>query len=184
MKIDREELLKDLKDKTANHHDRLALLTKLSDSLLQARPAEGKWNVLENIEHLNRYAAFYVPTMESAASKAKHSGKSVFASGYLGNKFAISMLPSSKMMKVNTFKSKNPIGDVLTREVLDTFRSYLHNISEIIAKVSDLDLEIKTSTTIPLVKIKLGDTLRVVIYHHERHFKQIDECLSVVRKFV
>ena len=45
-----------------------------------------------------------------------------------------------------------------------------------VAKNKNLD-KIKTKTTLPLVKFKLGDTLRFVIHHNERHIVQAKKAL-------
>lgn len=173
MKIDKQELLQELKTMTKRHIELVNTFLNYNNEQLQYRPKPGKWTLLENIEHLNRYAEFYIPVIEKAVNHSKPVSNKVFKSGWLGNKFAVSMLPGESMTTMDTFKSKNPIEDKLDSEVLKIFMSYLNRLQDALSACEKISLNKYTKITIPLLQIKLGDTLRVVIYHHERHMVQI-----------
>lgn len=66
----------------------------------------------------------------------------------------------------------------LTQDVrvnaLEEFEGQLEQWKRILSDLREKDLQ-KTKTSISIsswVKLQLGDTLRVVIYHQERHLKQ------------
>ena len=84
------------------------------------------------------------------------------------------MLPNDEMKKMNTFKSKNPIYSKLNNEkVLLEFLDLQSELKVLLEKARTKNLtKIKTSITLPLLKFRLGDTLRFVIYHNERHIVQ------------
>jgi hypothetical protein len=105
----------------------------------------------------------------------------VFKSGYLGNKFALDMLPKDGMKTMNTFKSKNPIHSQLDKDkVLDTFIQQQKEFLELLEIAENKNLtKIKTSITLPLLKFRLGDTFRFVIYHNERHVVQAKKAISL-----
>ena len=79
----------------------------------------------------------------------------------------------------NTFKSKNPNASKLDKEqVLRTFIKLQEDLRTFLKTGYSKNLDtIKTRTTLPIVKFKLGDTFRFVIHHNERHIVQAKRVL-------
>ena len=78
----------------------------------------------------------------------------------------------------------NPVGSKLTKAHLDKFQSQQGQLIEILENAIDLDFN-KTKSSISISKwvtIKIGDALRVVIYHNERHIEQAEKVLSKIRQ--
>lgn len=159
---------------TQKHLEIVTNLQSLQDTDLQHRPHNRGWNVLECIEHLNRYAAFYHPEIEKRINQSGTKLGTTFKSGWLGNYFAEMMLPKGKPNKMKTFKSMDPVHEHLTRKVLAQFKDNLQQLLQLLDKAMNINLgKVKTAISIsPLIKLKLGDTFRVVIYHNERHLQQ------------
>jgi len=178
MKIKTQDLLAELKTLTQEALFQAEQMRKRPIEQLRWRAEEGKWNVLECIQHLNWYSDFYVPEMRDRMAKAPQTGKSEFKSGWLGNKFANMMKPGAKGMK--TFKDKNPAGDDLDLGILDQFIDYQHQTLELLDRARNVDLSrVKTGITITnWIKLRLGDTFRVVIYHNQRHLAQAQRSLD------
>lgn len=156
--------------------DRFQQLQKLPESRLQQHPVGGGWNALECLEHLNRYAAFYVPEMQKALARAPENPKATYRSGWLGAWFATSMrAENAKPGKMQSPASKNPSGASLNAvQVLDTFEQHLVAIPQILMQARTADwthTRIPTSLS-PLLRINLGDTLRFYIHHIDRHMQQ------------
>ncbi len=180
MKIKQSELIKDLSIQIESQISFVNQLKNISDDILNYRSSSDRWTILENIEHLNRYGDFYVPEFQRVLS---HTQKSiniaeVYKSGWLGNYFANMMLPDTS--KQNTFKSMNPIHVALDKDVLTKHLQQLKQIMNILdqAKTSNLS-KIKCNISISRwIKLRLGDTLRVVIYHQNRHHHQINDILK------
>ncbi len=151
------------------------------EKLIQKQNAES-WNVLECIEHLNRYGDFYIPEIEARIKNSSYGESETFNSGLLGNYFAKSMLPKEKLNKMKTFKSMNPLNCPLTdQKVLDKFINQQEQILELLEKSKKTNLsKVKTSVSISKwVKLRLGDTFRVVIYHNLRHILQAERALRM-----
>ena len=146
----------------------------LSDRQLKWKPSDDRWNILECIEHLNRYGEFYIPEIQRQIQSSRFAKSSQFKSGFLGNYFVKMILPNEKSKKMKTFPSMNPIDSDLDRRVLDTFIEQQESLMELLAKARDTDLtKVKTSISISKwLRLRLGDTLRVVIYHNLRHILQ------------
>ncbi len=175
MKTSNELLIEDLINRTKDVLNEANLLLQLKTNQLNWKASENEWSILECIEHLNRYGDFYIPEITQRIAAAEQKGESlIFKSGLLGNYFAESMLPKEKLNKINTFKSMNPLGSNLDKSTLEKFIAQQKQMLDLLQKARKIDLnKIKTSISISkLIKLKLGDTFRVVIYHNQRHIVQ------------
>jgi len=154
-------------------------LKSLSDKELNYRIDSASWSALECLEHLNRYGDFYLPEIEKKMNESKLTASGEFKSGWLGNYFALSMLPKEKLNKMKTFKKMNPMHASLSREVLVTFIQQQQKFLWLLDHAQRVDLtKVKTAISITnLIKFRLGDTFRFVIYHQVRHIKQAKNVL-------
>lgn len=179
MKIQTIELLDELVDYTQNHLTEIKEWLDLPLEILQKRPHPDSWSALECIEHLNYYGNFYLVEIENQMNRSHLAATKEFKAGILGNYFAKSMLPKAKGGKMKTFNEMNPMGKKLDKSVLETFIAQLNQMLQILETARNKDLNrIKTSISISKwIKLKLGDTLRIVIYHNHRHILQAKKAL-------
>ena len=167
-------LLQELTDVTNNHIIETEKLQLLSEEKLNFKPNDKSWSILECIEHLNRYGKFYIPEIRERMNASTHKPSNEFKTGILGNYFAKSMLPKEKLNKMKTFKNMNPNNSNLDIDVLSEFLNQQKEILVLLKEAEQVNLtKIKTGITISnLIKLRLGDTFRVVIYHNLRHIAQ------------
>lgn len=180
MKIRSEELIQDLIERTRQNINRAELLRTKTDNVLNYKSVPQSWSALECLEHLNLYGRFYLPEIAKQISETPHPKERNFKSGILGNYFANSLLPKEKLNKMNTFKSMNPLNSKLDKSVIDNFLEQQIQILELLDKARNVSLN-KTKTGISIsrwIKLKLGDTFRVVIYHNQRHMEQAERALA------
>lgn len=182
MKAFNKDLLADLKQRVENVLVWAEGLKELSEADLNAREADDRWSVYECLEHLNRYGRFYLPEIENRIEAFDGEPSGTFKSTWLGEYFSQSMLPKEKLNTMKTFANMNPLGSSLGRETLDEFIEQQHRMLRVLHNASHVDLSrIKTSISISkLIRLRLGDTLRVVIYHEERHMVQANKVLEYV----
>ncbi|SFN77968.1 DinB superfamily protein [Chryseobacterium oleae] len=180
MKMSTPQLLDELKSLTQTHLKYAENLLQETDEKLNSRMSEGSWSVLECLEHLNRYGDFYIPEINQRISSSKTSPAPVFKPGFLGNYFAKSMQPKDKLNKMKTLKGMDPINSQLDKRVVEKFIRQQSQFLDLLEKAASANLNtIKTSVSISkLIKIKLGDTFRFVIYHNQRHVRQADSILK------
>ena len=180
MEFKTQDLLQELTERIQSQIQFAKSIENKSDEELNWRATKNSWSVLECLEHLNRYGEFYIDEIKKRMEKSKAPKSDVFVSGRLGNKFAVDMLPKEGMKTMKTFKSKNPIHSKLDREkVTVTFLKQLHRFLRLLEMSEEKNLtKIKTSTTLPLLKLRLGDTFRFVINHSERHVQQAKNVLN------
>lgn len=171
-----EALLQKLIKRTKTNLEIAKMFATSSAKILQKRPNEGAWNTLECLAHLNHYSDYYIPEIRQQIKASKHPNEEMFTSSRLGNYFATGMKPGPQIKKIKTFKSANPINfeQPLGKEVIETFINYQEQTLVLLEAAYQVSLT-KTKTGISitnLIKLRLGDTFRVVVYHNWRHLEQ------------
>lgn len=177
------ELITDLTGRTKQVLREAQDLKTRSLKELNSKDSPESWSALECIEHLNLYGNFYLPEIEMRIRESGYAPQKIFTSRLLGDYFAESMLPKEKMRKMKTFRDKNPLGSRLDKEVLTEFIEQQHKLLELLKESQEVSLN-KTRTSISIskwLKLKLGDTLRVLVYHNQRHMKQARRALRSIK---
>lgn len=177
MKVSSKDLIQDLIERTQKSIQEAEKFKLLSDKELNTRNSSDSWSILECLEHLNLYGDFYLPEIENRMLVSNSKNVTVFNSGMLGNYFAKIMLPREKLNTMKTFKDKNPIHSVLDKKCIDRFIQQQRKILGLLDIACHKNLtKIKTSISISKwIKLRLGDTFRVVIYHNVRHIAQANK---------
>jgi len=181
--VTNRSLINDLEKRTRWTLDAAHAFEQLSDADLNRRPGPEQWNALECLDHLNRYGDYYLPEIERVAKAAPRVAEdAAFHTGWLGNKFALSMRPGGAGTSMKTFKKMNPLGDALKREVLREFIRQQEEMLRLLALCRTVNLsKAKTGTTLTrYLRLRLGDTLRVVIYHNQRHLEQAQRAVAFI----
>lgn len=181
MEMTNQELIADLTNRTNKNIKAVQALKALPVDTLNQKADPKSWSALESIEHLNRYGNFYLPEIQKTfLTAAQVPVTTVFKSGLIGNYFAKSMRPKEKLNKMKTFPDMNPNGSNLSADVLDTFIEQQYQMLELLTRSETIHLKKnKTSISIStILKLRLGDTFRVVIYHNERHIIQAQRAVE------
>lgn len=175
MEFQKKALLNDLKTDINNAINAADKFKKLSPDQLNYKENIEKWSILECLEHVSLYGDFYLKEIEAQVLNAKSSQNKTFKSGFFGNYFAQSMQPKPDGTipnKMKTFKDKNPANSNLPITTIDRFIKQQKQMLTLLEQAEKVDLKTKTKTTLPLIKFRLGDTFRFVIYHINRHVLQ------------
>lgn len=180
MTTESENLIQDLIERTRINSNEAEKFNKLSIEKLNWKRSQDSWSILECFEHLNLYGDFYIPEIKKRIDSSNTLASKNFKSGILGNYFAKSMLPREKLNKMKTFADKNPGGSTLDKSTIDRFMAQQEKMLTLLNSARKIDLN-KTKTAVSIsrwIKLKLGDTLRVVIYHNHRHVVQANKALA------
>lgn len=181
--MDASTLINELIEITKKNKNDVMVLKENALNKLNFKINQKKWSALECIEHLNYYGTYYIPEIKNRISKAKHVKSKKFKTGMLGNYFAKSMMPKDTLNKMSTLKATNPTGKPLDKQVLDVFIDQQNELLTLLALAKEVDLT-KTKTSISIskwIKLRLGDTLRVVIYHNLRHVNQAKNVIAIAK---
>ncbi len=179
MIISTENLINELTELTQEHLTFAEGLLLKTDAELNKRLTNESWSVLECLEHLNLYGNFYLPEIKNRMEKTTTKTVKEFKSGWLGNYFAQSMLPKEKLNKMKAFKSMDPIYSSLSKNTVMLFIDQQKQLLDLLNAAKTVNLnKVKTSISITtLIKLKLGDTFRFLIYHNKRHVVQAKKVL-------
>ncbi|OJJ13880.1 hypothetical protein BKI52_45210 [marine bacterium AO1-C] len=175
-------IINELIEYTKEHLNRVQVFKEMPLEQLNHRNQPESWSILECLEHLNLYGDFYLPEIKRRIAASRHQNNRQFKSGRLGNYFVNLIKPKENLNKMKTGKSVNPIGSTLDAQVIDKFIQQQEQMLVLLNDARRVNLS-KTKTSISLtklVKLRLGDTLRFVIYHNERHILQAEKVLEGV----
>ena len=158
-------------------------LQHLNEELLQQAPPGGGWSVAQVLEHLNIYARYYLPAIETHLHLHQTKPATVFHSGWLGNYFTNLMKPGEQGLIARKMKAPSnaiPSAGPHAPFMLDEFIHHQHqllNLLDLSATAHLGKIRIPTSLS-KMIRLKLGDTFRFVIAHQQRHFVQISNILK------
>jgi len=169
MTFNSNQLIENLIQQTKENLNHVEKFKNLSTETLNWKENEKRWSILECIEHLNLYGDFYIQEIGKRIASSSSTASENFKSGKLGNYFAKIMLPGAKPM--NTFKDKNPSGSNLSKQHIERFEDQQKKMLDLLNQARTVNLKkVKTGISISkIVKLRLGDTFRVVINHNQRH---------------
>jgi hypothetical protein len=138
------------------------------------KPAnDGGWSIAQCLDHLNGYGHYYYPLIQQKMNEYTKPGDTHTGS-WLGNYFVKMMDPDTGKRKMKAFKNHLPASNLDAHEVISEFirqQEYLLRLIRI-ARTRDMNkIKIPISLT-KLIKLNLGDTLRFIVAHNERHMQQ------------
>ncbi|MEO6639200.1 MAG: DinB family protein [Ginsengibacter sp.] len=181
MKIGSIELINHLVEKVENAKKSVENLNKYTVEQLNAKSHGDAWSTLECLEHLNLYGDFYLQEIENKIlQQKKQANKSMFNSGLVGNYFAnLMMVKNGKIKKMKTPTDMNPGNSTLTKTTIQRFLKQQEKLIRLLNQAKEVDLT-NTKTAIKLtrlIKLRLGDTFRFLVYHIERHILQAEKSI-------
>jgi len=180
MKYLSEDIIKELADLT---EEQIAYLHReiltLSDEDLSWKPGKYRWNMLEVVEHLNRFGEFYYPKIGSAISYPKSIRREDHYKSSLLGEFAFKRTrPVDGVVpyKAKAMRSTTPFLRVLDRSVIEDHLGQQRKFLNLLGEAKDVNLSKNYIPTMlgKWVRLNLGDSLRILGYHTERHYIQID----------
>ena len=173
MKIESIKLLEELIKLTQEAKSQVEEFKTLSHKQLNYKANEGEWSILECIEHLCLYGKFYLPEIEKRITGSVPNEQQYFKSGFLGNYF-VNMIKASNTKKIKATKQMDSTGSNLNSSTINQFIKQLNWLETLLVKAKKVNLnKVKTSISLSkLIKLRLGDTLRFLVYHNERHILQ------------
>jgi len=161
-------------------------LTHIAPNQMHWKPSEDAWSILEVIAHLNCYTQYYNKEIdEKLAATRYNSPIEYFVSSPLGKSAWKSMKLGNQKNIKRKFKSPknfNPVytPELITENPLDDYQALNKQFIEIVEKTKNFNLrKVRLSLSISkIAKLRLGDVLLFIAYHHERHIQQIINVLQ------
>ena len=158
---------------------------RLTDQQLEFKAAPGKWSIVDVFGHLNLSNDIYIRNILQRVTRAEDSPSDVFRSSWLGEWAYEKIIPrpDGTVLKMRSAKSVRPVQTGEERkEVIETFLRACDAMDDILRHSATKDLRrIRIPFHfVPLLRFSLGETLRFLIAHNERHLLQAQRLVPVV----
>jgi DinB superfamily len=159
---------------------------RLTNDQLLSRPIPGKWSIAEIFEHLNIVNAIYIRSILSRITMAPDVKTETYTSGWFGDWVYAKIMPRAdgSVFKIKASKLHcAEIEGLDGREVMLRFQQHCDAIDDILRHISTKNLEqIKIPfSSIRILRLRLGDNLRYLIAHSERHLLQAQRVMAQFR---
>jgi DinB superfamily len=183
--FNRQGLITELLDRTELIRAGSATFLRLTDEQLGFSPAPDCWSIAEVFVHLNLSNQIYIRHILPRVTLAPDTSVNEFRSGWLGDWAYEKIVPRSDgtVFKMRSTRSVIPIKPKdEPKEALHSFHRTCDELDDILRHSSTKDLRrIRIPFHfIPLLHFGLGETLRFLIAHNERHLLQAQRLQHLV----
>ncbi|HEY4063778.1 MAG TPA: DinB family protein [Puia sp.] len=181
----KQGLITELLDRTELIKASIQPFLRLTNDQLHHRPAPGKWSIVEIFGHLNIMHDIYIRSILARTTLAPDVESSSYRSGWLGDWVYEKIMPRAdgSVFKLKALKSHcADISAEEGKEVLESFLRKCDAIDDILRHVSTKDLQrIKIPFSFSrMIRLRLGDNLRYLVAHGERHLLQAQRVMKNV----
>src|SRR5580698_2010277 len=181
----RQALITELLDRTELIKAGSSAFLRLTDEQLGFSPGPGTWSIVEIFAHLNLSNEIYVRYILPRVTLAPDRSPDEFRSSWLGDWAYEKIVPRAdgSIFKMKTAKSVLPVKpNEDPKEVLHTFHRSCDAMDDILRHSATKDLRrIRIPFHfVPLLRFSLGETMRFLIAHNERHLLQAQRLVPAV----
>jgi len=187
MIVEKKTLLEELHQRQSYILQSLRALRETSDELLRKRPGPDQWSALECLEHLNQTYRHYCPAIAKALQNSKTDGSSSYKEGFMGRMMtnSMSIVNGQNKRTMKTFRSMVPdVSNQSTAAIFEQLEQFEKQMADFVQQASHLSLSANRvpSAIGPIIRFKLGDCLRFMVAHDERHLLQAQKALIAATK--
>lgn len=184
--LSKQDFLSGLIDKTEVITSNTHAFLRLSEDKLNFKPEPQVWSIVEIFSHLNIANTKYIHSILEKIKMAPDAISPYFQSGWMGDWVYEKLMPRSdgSVCKMSSPKFFHPAKNKnASHEVINQFLERQDEIHDILLHVSTKDLaRIRVPFYLTgILKFRLGDSLRFLIAHNERHLLQahrvMEKCL-------
>lgn len=168
-------------------------------ALLTQRPAPRKWSAIDCLEHTRRANRLYIKPLEKALTRAEAKGQrpvETFSPSAMGARMRAKMQPQTQApaasdgrpqlkLKLPTVGSADPTKDPSPPEpqpTLDAFAAQLDQMLSLARRAERVDLNRRVTGFFGTVlRLRIGDVLRYLIAHTDRHLVQAERAIDSAR---
>lgn len=184
-KFKSEDLLNDLAEDVRRIKESAEYFKNVDKNKMVYCPVKGKWSIVQVLEHVNAFNRHYLPELEKQLSVITYKNNTWFNSGFFGEKLVKSQKPTNVFEvknKMRTLKKYNFPNSLNVETVLNEYLQHQDKLLQLLdlAKNKDLNQLRFPLTFTKLIKLRLGDLLRFLIAHEQRHMIQARNTLKAV----
>jgi DinB superfamily len=181
--FNKKALLAGLHDRIEVVRNNIQSFLRLSNEQLNYKPGPDKWSITEIFEHLTITHGIYLDSIGRLLTHAPVNAKENFKSNWLGNWAYEKIMPrpdgtvfKMKAPKLLQAKTRNMDGAAVLNNYMKQLDEFDH-VLELSQYVDLQKIKIPFSFT-KLLKLRLGDNLRFIVAHNERHLMQAQKILK------
>ncbi|CCH53241.1 hypothetical protein BN8_02320 [Fibrisoma limi BUZ 3] len=157
----------------------------LSATELLQRPGPAKWSIAECLEHLNTYSRYYLPLIELAIQHGEQRqlvATFTFSSSWLGDYFVRMMQPPAEGKTGSRYKAAKrhlPAPTLNPEAVWIEFIQQQARLGDLLQQAQHVHIgRLKIAISLSRwIRLSLGDVLRFVVVHEQRHLLQAQRVL-------
>ncbi len=162
------------------HRTRVAV-TGLPESKFREVPPEGGWSIAQVFEHLCVVNAAYLDgPLPAAIAKARQRGpaNAPWQASFVGGWLTRSLAEGAKSMPA---PAPWRVGPTAREHVVDKFLASVARLRELVLAADGTDLGVGLSSPASgLIRMNLGDALRIMVVHCHRHLAQAERARRTV----
>lgn len=151
----------------------------LTDEQLRWKPAPNRWSIIECLQHLNLAERFYIRNIQHKVDQLSlsqtNSADQLIESDWIGKVMMYAVAPEVKI-KIPTpgMTRPRPAEELMPSEVMGQFTELQSLLHGLLNKAVYLDWNREKVMTLfgNWLKVRLGDALRMLVAHTERHINQ------------
>jgi hypothetical protein len=183
--FNKQGLITELLDRTELIKASTKPFLRLDEEQLNFKSDPNRWSIAEIFEHLNICNNIYIRSILSRITKAPDVKGEEYRSGWLGDWIYEKAMPRAdgSVFKIRARKSLHASSCLLDgQETLQRFLQQCDMIDDILRHVSTKNLQaIRIPFTFSrLLHLRLGDNLRYLIAHSERHLLQAHRVMALL----
>lgn len=154
----------------------------LSSAQLNWKPAADSWSIAQCFDHLITANTQFFPEFERAASGTRKNSlwESISPfSGIIAKKMLGALDPAS-LKRIPAPKGALPSQSDLPGDIIEKFAAHQQDVVAKVAALGGMDMQ-KTVVTSPFLKLltyRLGDGLRIMLVHEQRHLGQAQRVMQ------
>ena len=153
----------------------------LSSEELNRKPNPDSWSVAECFKHLIFTNGLYLKHFNYLVRTESGTGVDSidYKHSFWGKLILYFVNPKTKM-KSKTTASFNPSGSKVEADVIKKYLEQHDQLTKAISEIKNLDLtRLKMASPInSKIKYNLGDAIRILILHDQRHIQQAEKALG------
>jgi len=179
----RQSLITELLDRTELIKASTQLFFRLSDEQLHYQPGPGKWCIAEIFGHLNICHDQYIRSILFCVTLAPDWADDEYTSGWLGDWVYDKLMPreDGTVFRLKSRREYCVSGELPDgRTELERFQQKCDALDDILRHAATKNLQrLKIPFYFPrLLRLRLGDTLRCLVAHSERHLLQAQRIMA------
>jgi len=158
------------------------VIDPMSIEQLNWKPEAKKWSVGQIMQHLIKLNEAYMQPVKdnlSSIDELDLDSERMYKNGYIGT-FLISLMGPESNIKLKSSEVFLPQDDPIEAELKEEFCHSIKSVNDLIDDVNGVDLaELKIN--VPgnkLMRIRLGDAIKLIVEHMQRHVNQMNSLIE------